>query len=52
MANANDMINVTQGELEQFVCEDTGSICEPKQTVIGEDSAQAHGTGMQYSLMT
>lgn len=46
MAHANDMVHVTKSELEQLVCEDTGSICEAKETVVGEDGPQTHGSGV------
>lgn len=46
MTDADDMIYVAQSEFKQLVGKNTGSICEAKQTMICEDSSQAHGTGM------
>ena len=42
MANTYDMINVAQSKLQQFVGQDTGSICEAEQRVICEYSPQSH----------
>lgn len=47
IANTDDMVNITQGELEQLVRENARSIGEAKQGVIGKDSPYAHGPGMQ-----
>jgi hypothetical protein len=38
MANANDVVYITQGELEKLVRQDARRICKPKQTVIGKGS--------------
>ena len=39
MAHTNDMIDIAEGELEQFVGQDTGSVGEAKQAVISENGA-------------
>lgn len=46
VADTNDMIHVTQSELEQLVREDTGSIRKSKKTMIRKDRPQAHGPRM------
>jgi len=46
MAHADDMVDVTEGEFQQLVGEDTGGIGKAKQTVVGEDGPQTHGPGM------
>lgn len=51
MADADDMPNVAQAELEKLVGHDTGSIAEAKQTVVCEDSVQAHRPRMQQAFM-
>lgn len=51
MTDADDMVDIAESKLEQLVGQDAGSIGEAKQTVISEDSAQTHGTGMQDGLM-
>ena len=42
MADADDMINVAQRELEQLVGQNARGIGKAKQTVIGKHSPQAH----------
>lgn len=51
MTDADDMVHVAQGELQQLVRQDTGSICEAEQTVIRKDGPQAHCPCMQYGFM-
>lgn len=51
VADANDVVDVAEGELEQLVGQDTGSVCEAKETVVGEDGAQAHGAGVENGLV-
>jgi hypothetical protein len=46
MADTDDMIDVAQGELEQLVGQDTRSIGEAKQTMIGKHGPQAHRARM------
>lgn len=45
------MVNITQGELEQLVCQNTSRIRKAKQRVVGEHSPQSHRPRMQNSLM-
>lgn len=52
MTHTDDMIDITQDELEQLVCENTCSICKAKQAVIRKDRSQAHGPRMEKCLMT
>lgn len=51
MADADDMINVAQRELEQLVGQNTRSIGEAKKAVVSKDGPQAHRARMQYSLV-
>jgi len=50
MADTNDMVNVTQREFQQFICQNTGSICEAKQGMIRENCPYSHGPGMENGL--
>ena len=52
MTDADDMVHITHNELQQFVCQYTSSIREPKQRVICKDCPKSHGSSMQDSLMT
>ena len=36
MRDADDVVNVTQGKLEQFICHDTSSITETEKRVVCE----------------
>lgn len=51
MGYTNHMVHITQAEFEQLVCHDTPSIAKPEQTMISEDSAQAHRACMQYAFV-
>lgn len=51
MANANDMIDITQGEFQQFVCQNTGGIGEAEETVICKESPQAHRTAVNDGFL-
>jgi len=51
VAHTNDMVYITQAEFEQLVGKDAGGIGKAKQRVVGEDGAEAHGSGMEDSLM-
>lgn len=51
MTDADDMVDVTQGEFQKFVCEYAPSICKAKQAVIREDSSQAHCSCVQDGFM-
>lgn len=47
IADADDMVHITQRELEQLVGKNASSVGKPKQGVIREDCSYAHGPGMQ-----
>lgn len=51
MANANNVVNIAQSELEQFICQDTRSIRKTKQRMIRKDGPKAHCSSMQNRLM-
>jgi hypothetical protein len=51
MADADDMVYVTQSKLEEFVREYTCCICKPKERMVCEDCPQAHSPRMQYCLL-
>lgn len=51
MADAYDMIHVTQRELEQLVRQDTRCIREAKERMVGKDGAETHCPGMQDRLV-
>lgn len=51
VADADDMVDVAEGELEQLVGEDAGGVGKAKERVVGEDGAQAHGARMQDGLV-
>lgn len=51
MANAYDMIDVTQGKLKQLVREDRSGVGKSEQGVVCENSAQAHSPSMKDSFM-
>jgi len=44
MAHADDMVDITQTELEQLVSQDTAGISKAEKRVVGVNSAQAHGS--------
>lgn len=46
MANADHMVDIAEGELEELVGQDARSISETEQRVICEDSPQPHGPRM------
>lgn len=46
VANAYNMVDITQGELEELVREDARGVSEAEQRVIGEDGPQSHGPSM------
>ena len=52
MADTYYMVNVTQSELEKFVCQNTSCIGKAKEGMIRENSAKAHSSRMQYSFVT
>lgn len=52
MADAYNMINITQREFEELVGQYTPSVCESKQRMISEDRPQPHGPTMQNCFMT
>lgn len=52
MANADSMVHITQGELEQLIGENRSSIGESKEGVIGEDSSQTHRAGVEDGFST
>ena len=45
------MIDITQRELEQLIRENTRRIGKSKQTMVRKDSPEAHGPGVQDSLV-
>jgi hypothetical protein len=51
MAHTDTVINITQNEFHEFVGENCTRIRKSKERVVGEDSPQAHRTGMQDGLM-
>lgn len=52
VADTDDVVHVAEGELEDLVCQDAGSIRKAKQRVICEDGTQTHGPTMENGLMT
>lgn len=51
MAHTDDMVNITESELEKLVGEDASCVCKAKQTMVCEDCPQPHGSCMQYGLI-
>jgi hypothetical protein len=51
VADADDVVDITERELEELVGENAPRVGEAKQAVVGEDGPQAHGPRMQYGLM-
>ena len=51
MANANDVVNIAQSELQQLVCQDTRCIRKTKQRMIRKDGPKAHCSSVQDCLM-
>jgi hypothetical protein len=51
MADTDYMVDIAQSKLQELVGKYAAGVCEAKQTVISEDCAQAHGPGMQDSLI-
>jgi hypothetical protein len=49
--NADDMIHVAQGKLQQLVCENTRRICEAEKTMIRKTRPQSHGASVQDGLV-
>lgn len=52
MAYTDTMINITQGELQQLIRQDTRRISKPIQRMIRKHSPQPHRPRMQNRLMT
>jgi hypothetical protein len=52
VTDADDMVDITESELEKLVRQNAPRIGEAKQTVIRKDGPQTHGPRMQYGLMT
>lgn len=52
MANTDDMIDVAQGKLEQFISENRAGVGKPKQGMVREDSPQTHSPGVEDRFMT
>lgn len=46
MADADDVVYITQSELEKLVRENASSICKAEQAVVGENCPQSHGSSM------
>jgi hypothetical protein len=51
MTDTNGMVDIAQSKLEELVGEDTACVCEAKQTMVREDSPQAHSPSVQYSFI-
>jgi hypothetical protein len=51
MTDANNMVHVTESELQQLVSKDTGSICKSKEGVICKDGPQPHSPAMEDCLL-
>ncbi|KAL1844434.1 hypothetical protein VTK73DRAFT_2564 [Phialemonium thermophilum] len=51
VAHADNVVHVAQGKLEKLVGQDAARIGKAKEGVVGEDGAQAHGAGVQDSLV-
>lgn len=49
--DADDVVDVAEGELEQFVRHDAGCVAEAEKRVVGEDGAQAHRARVQDALV-
>lgn len=49
--DADDVVDVAEGEFEQFVRHDAGCVAEAEQRVVGEDGAQAHRARVQDALV-
>jgi hypothetical protein len=47
MTDTDDMVDVTQGELQQLIGENRAGVGKAKQRVIGKDGAEPHGSGME-----
>lgn len=51
VADADDVANIAQTELEQLVGHDTRGVAEAEQAVVGEDRSQAHGIRVQNAFV-
>jgi len=51
MADADDMVDVAERELQQLVREDAARVCKSEEAVVGEYRAQAHGSCMLNSFI-
>lgn len=51
MANADDVVYITEDELKQLIGQDAGGIGKAKERVVGKDCSQAHGPGMEQALV-
>jgi len=45
------MVDVTEGELQQFVGQDGTSVCKTKKGMVCKNCAESHGAGVQDTLM-
>lgn len=46
MTDTDDVVDVAEGEFEEFVSKDAPSIREAKQAMVRKDGPQAHGPRM------
>lgn len=52
MADTDRVINIAQGELEQLVGQDRGSISKSKEGVVRKHCSQAHRSRVENGLST
>ena len=45
------MIDSSQWEFENFICDYWTSVCEPKEGVVSEDGLDAHGASVKHRLV-
>ena len=51
MTDANDVVDIAQGELEQLIGQDTGGIGEAKERMVREYGADSHGARVQNGFV-
>ena len=51
MADADNMINITKSELQQFVGQYTSSISESKERMVRQHGSQSHRSRMEYCFI-
>jgi hypothetical protein len=51
VAYTDDMVNIAEGKLQQFIGQDGPGICKTKKGMVGKNGPEPHGAGVQDTFM-